>query len=328
METERLQKILAAAGFGSRRSCETVIEAGRVRIDGQVAKLGDQADPYAQRITVDGAPIPRPQSRVYVMLNKPRGVITSTDDPHGRKTVLDLVALPKPKRGDPPRLYPVGRLDWDSEGLLLLTNDGGMTQRLTHPSYEHPRSYSVLVAGEPAADIVERWQRGILLDGRMTRFDTVTITEQARGETWLRVTVHEGRKHLVRRMVAALGFPAIRLVRVSMGPLQLGTLASGKWRYLSEPEVRLLRKEGVASEQPQARAGQRNRRSGTRRSQAGRSETGRSETGRSDRGRPSSRRSPSPKRRDGPSRDRTSDDRAPRSRGGGQGTPGRRRSPR
>ncbi|MCU0520662.1 MAG: rRNA pseudouridine synthase [Anaerolineae bacterium] len=328
MEKERLQKILAAAGFGSRRSCETLIEAGRVRIDEQVAKLGDQADPYAQRITVDGAPIPRPQSRVYVMLNKPRGVITSTDDPHGRKTVLDLVALPRPKRGDPPRLYPVGRLDWDSEGLLLLTNDGGMTQRLTHPSYEHPRSYSVLVAGEPAADVMQRWQRGIMLDGRMTRFDTVTITEQARGETWLRVTVHEGRKHLVRRMVAALGFPAIRLIRVSMGPLQLGTLASGKWRYLSEPEVRLLRREGAATDLPQVRVRQSARPSGPRRLQAGRSEVDRS-----DKARPSSRPSSARRKRDSPSHDapshgRTSDDRAPRSRDGGRGTPGRRRGPR
>lgn len=312
METERLQKILAAAGFGSRRSCEALIEAGRVRVDGQVAKLGDQADPFVQRITVDGAPIPRPEPRVYVMLNKPRGVITSTDDPHGRKTVTDLVALPRPKRGEPPRLYPVGRLDWDSEGLLLMTNDGVLTQRLTHPSYEHPRSYSVLVKGDPSADVVERWKRGITLDGRMTRFDTVAISEQARGETWLRVTVHEGRKHLVRRMVAALGFPAIRLIRVSMGPLQLGTLASGKWRYLSEPEVRLLRKEGLTPEKPQARAARK------RAGQRGRPGASRSEAGRS----------PSRRRNDGTSRHGPSDDRSPRSRSGGRGTPGRRRSPR
>lgn len=253
MDTERLQKILAAAGYGSRRSCEALIEAGRVKVDGQVAKLGDQADPFEQHITVDGMPVPRPQPRVYVMLNKPRGVITSTDDPHGRKTVMDLVALPRPKRGDPPRLYPVGRLDWDSEGMLLLTNDGSLTQRLTHPSYEHPRSYAVLVEGEPTADIIERWKRGITLDGRMTRFDEVTITEQGRGETWLQVTVHEGRKHLVRRMVAALGFPATRLIRIAMGPLQLGTLPSGKWRYLSDSEVNLLRREGLAPDAPRAR---------------------------------------------------------------------------
>jgi 23S rRNA pseudouridine2605 synthase len=249
METERLQKVLAAAGFGSRRSCEVLIEAGRVRVDGRTAKLGDQADPYTQRITVDGAPVPRPRPRVYVMLNKPRGVITTTRDPHGRKTVLDLVALPKPKRGDPPRLYPVGRLDSDSEGLLLLTNDGMLTQRLTHPSYEHPRVYRVLVSGEPDANAIDRWKRGITLDGRMTQFDNVTTEERKRGGAWLQVTVHEGRKHLVRRMVAALGYPADRLIRIAMGPLQLGTLSSGKWRYLSEPEVRLLRKEGVAADQ-------------------------------------------------------------------------------
>ncbi len=206
-----------------------------------------------QRITVDGMPVPRPQPRVCVMLNKPRGMITSTDDPHGRKTVMDLVALPRPKRGDPPRLYPVGRLDWDSEGLLLLTNDGSMTQRLTHPSYEHPRSYAVLVVGEPTADIIERWKRGITLDGRMTRFDEVTITEQGRGETWLQVTVHEGRKHLVRRMVAPW------IPRNAFDPDRNGTVAardvpSGKWRYLSDSEINLLRREGLAPDAPRMRS--------------------------------------------------------------------------
>lgn len=322
MDTERLQKILAVAGYGSRRSCEALIEAGRVKVDGQVAKLGDQADPYAQRITVDGTPVPRPQPRVYVMLNKPRGVITSTDDPHGRKTVMDLVALPRPKRGDPPRLYPVGRLDWDSEGLLLLTNDGGMTQRLTHPSYEHPRSYAVLVEGEPTPDILERWKRGITLDGRMTRFDEVTVTEQARGETWLKVTVHEGRKHLVRRMVAALGFPATRLIRVTMGPLQLGTLPSGKWRYLSDSEISLLRKEGLAPDAPRTRDTYKR---GARR--AGPSDRGRYATG--DRsparggGKGGGRRNPS----GSTSRERRRSDDSSKSPGSGR-APGRRRSPR
>jgi len=273
MEKERLQKILARAGYGSRRGCEEIIEAGRVSVDGRPAKLGDKADPETQRITVDGTPIARPEPYVYVMLNKPRGTVTTTQDPHGRKTVVDLVALPKPKRGDPPRLHPVGRLDYDSEGLLLLTNDGTLTQRLTHPSYEHPRTYRVLVEGEPEAEVIERWQRGITLDGRMTRFDTIVVEEQRRGETWLTVTVHEGRKHLVRRMVAALGHPPKRLIRVSMGPLQLGTLDAGKWRFLSEPEVRLLRKEGLARNAPR-----RGRRPGQR------TPRGKSSAGRRDRG--------------------------------------------
>ena len=250
-----------------------MIEAGRVSVDGRVAKLGDQADPETQRVTVDGTPIPKLEPFVYVMLNKPRGVVTTTQDPHGRKTVTDLVALPKPRRGDPPRLYPVGRLDYDSEGLLVMTNDGVLTQRMTHPSYEHPRTYRVLVEGEPDAAALDRWQRGITLDGRLTRFDSVALEEQRRDEAWLRVTVHEGRKHLVRRMVAALGYPPKRLIRVSMGPLQLGSLDSGKWRYLSESEVGLLRKEGIVdrarrgSSRPAGRRGGGVRRSsGTRQS--------------------------------------------------------------
>ncbi len=275
MENERLQKILARAGYGSRRSCEEMIEAGRVSVNGRTARLGDKADPETQRITVDGAPIPRLEPFVYVMLNKPRGIVTTTQDPHGRKTVVDLVALPKPKRGDPPRLYPVGRLDYDSEGLLLLTNDGVLTQRLTHPSYEHPRTYRVLVEGEPDAAAIERWGRGITLDGRLTRFDSVILEEQGRDEAWLRVTVHEGRKHLVRRMVAALGYPPQRLIRISMGPLQLASLGSGKWRYLSESEVGLLRKEGMTdrtrrgSSRPPGRRSSGSRRGGSPRRGAG-----------------------------------------------------------
>jgi 23S rRNA pseudouridine2605 synthase len=268
MEKERLQKILAQAGYGSRRSCEEIIRAGRVRVDGRTAKLGDQADPETQRITVDETPIARPEPRVYVMFNKPRGVITSTQDPHGRKTVLDFVVLPRPRRGESPRLYPVGRLDYDSEGLLLLTNDGRLTQRLTHPSYEHPRTYRVLVEGEPDAETLERWKRGITLDDRSTRFDAISISEQQRGETWLEITVHEGRKHLVRRMVAALGHPSKRLIRVSMGPLKLGTLASGKWRYLSEPEVRLLQRDGAKGAGAAGRKGE-GRRNGLARKRKG-----------------------------------------------------------
>ena len=287
MENERLQKILAQAGYGSRRGCEEIIEAGRVRVDGRTATLGDQADPETQRITVDGVPIPRPEPRVYVMLNKPRGVITSTQDPHGRKTVIDLVALPKPKRGDPPRLYPVGRLDYDSEGLLLLTNDGSLTQRLTHPRYEHPRTYRVLVEGEPDADTIDRWKRGITLDDRSTRFDSVDIVDQRRGETWLEVTVHEGRKHLVRRMVAALGHPSKRLIRVSMGTLKLGTLASGKWRYLSRPEVQLLQRE-VGADRKDAKTGKRAKSSG-RGGRGGRPASGRPHSGKAGSNRSSSR---------------------------------------
>ncbi len=243
MELERLQKILARAGFGSRRACETMIEQGRVMVDGKLATLGEKADPTTQRITVDGTPIPKPQPFVYIILNKPRGVITTTADPQGRTTVLDLVDVPELRRGHEMRLYPVGRLDADSEGLLLLTNDGPLTQRLTHPRYGHSRTYRVLVDGEPTEATIERWRKGINLDGRRTRFDKVVVEVRQREQTWLLITVHEGRKHLVRRLVAALGHSTKRLIRVSMGPLQLGDLPRRKWRYLSDGELRVLRKE-------------------------------------------------------------------------------------
>jgi pseudouridine synthase len=170
-------------------------------------------------------------------------VISTTSDPQGRQTVVDLVSLPRSRRSEPVRLYPVGRLDAESEGLILLTNDGALTERLTHPRYEHPRIYRVLVEGEPDEATLDRWRRGITLDGRPTRFDKVYVEEQKHGSTWLRITVHEGRKHLVRRVVAALGHPPKRLIRVAMGPLQLGDLPTGKWRYLTSEEVERLRRE-------------------------------------------------------------------------------------
>jgi len=233
---ERLQKILANAGHGSRRACEAMIEAGRVAVDGRIAHLGDKADPATQRITLDGEPIRQPQGHTYVALYKPRGYITTTSDPEGRRTIMDLIPLSQ-------RLYPVGRLDADSEGLVLLTDDGELTERLTHPRYGHARVYRVLVAGEPAAETIERWRRGITLDDRKANFSQVQVERQERGQTWLRVTVHEGRKHLVRRIVAALGHPTQRLIRVEMGTLKLGDLTRGQWRYLSAGEVNALRKE-------------------------------------------------------------------------------------
>ena len=233
---DRLQKILASAGYGSRRACESIIEEGRVTVDGHIAQLGDKADPTTQRITLDGVPIRTPQGHTYIIVYKPRGFITTTDDPKGRRTVMDLIDLPQ-------RLYPVGRLDADSEGLILLTDDGGLTERLTHPRYGHPRTYRVLVSGEPTDETLERWQRGITLDGKRTRFDQLKVEQRVRDQTWLLGTVHEGRKHLVRRLVAALGHPAQRLIRVAMGSLQLGDLAPRRWRYLRDNEVNALRKD-------------------------------------------------------------------------------------
>lgn len=265
MASERIQKLLARAGYGSRRACEEIIEAGRVTVDGQIAHLGDQADPETQRILVDGVPMARPQPHVYIIVHKPRGYVTTTRDPQGRKTVLDLVELPGARKRQPLRLYPVGRLDIDSEGLLLLTNDGDLTQRLTHPRYEHPRIYRVLIEGEPDAEALDRWRRGVTLDGRLSRFDRIVVEERSHGKTWLRVTVHEGRKHLVKRIVAALGYPSQRLVRVTMGPLQLGTLALGKWRHLTQDEVSALRREVKGTPRPQRRGSRGEGRSGDKR---------------------------------------------------------------
>ncbi len=193
---------------------------------------------------MDGKPIPKPQPKLTIMLHKPRGPITTTDDPRGRDTVMDLVDIPAAETGGCPfRLYPVGRLDADSEGLLLLTNDGTLTHRLTHPSFEHDRVYRVRVLGYPEDRTLARWREGIVLDGRRSKFDKVVVISR-RGEfTWLRVTLHEGRKHIVRRIVAAMGHPADRLIRVQMGPLKLGDLPVGQWRYLHEAEIQALQEE-------------------------------------------------------------------------------------
>lgn len=223
-----------------------MIENGRVAVNGRIAKLGDQADPEKQRITLDGVPIRRQEEYVYIMLNKPRGYLSTTDDPHGRRTVLELVDVPQ-------RLYPVGRLDADSQGLLLLTNDGALTQNLTHPRYGHARVYRVMVSGDPTDETLERWRKGITLDGKLTRFDKIQVERRERDTTWLRVTLHEGRKHLVRRITGALGHTALRLIRVQMGPLSLGDLPSGQWRPLIYQEVQLLKQEvGIAEPQEKA----------------------------------------------------------------------------
>lgn len=234
MEKQRLQKILAHGGYGSRRSCEEFIAEGRVAVDGKVATLGDKADPTQQEITLDNRPIRKPPPKhIYVMLHKPRAVISTVSDPHGRRTVRDLIAISG-------RIYPVGRLDVKSEGLILLTNDGQLTQQLTHPKYEHPRVYRVLVSGTPTAQTLDKWRTGIVLSGKRVRCDAIKVEQYRRGRTWLRITVHEGHKHLVRRLVAALGHPTQRLIRVQMGPIRLGNLKPGEWRHLRQREVESL----------------------------------------------------------------------------------------
>jgi 23S rRNA pseudouridine2605 synthase len=228
---ERLQKILAQAGYGSRRACEEFIKAGRVRINGQVAILGQQADRTREAISVDGKLIAAPEKLTYIALYKPRNVISSAEDEVGRTTVRDLI----PALG---RLYPVGRLDWDSEGLVLMTNDGELTNRLTHPRYGHEKEYRVLVARRPDAEQLSTWRRGVVLeDGYRTAAAKVTPEAEAGKGAWLRVTMGEGRKRQIREVAAQLGLPIVRIVRVRIGTLILGRLRAGEWRYLTDREI-------------------------------------------------------------------------------------------
>ena len=231
--TEKLQKIIAARGLASRRRAEEMIAAGRVTVNGKPASLGDRADPETDTILVEGNPLPPLREYVYIMLNKPRGYVTTLSDEKGRKNVTQLVT------GCGCRVYPVGRLDMDSEGLLLLTNDGDFAQKLTHPSKEVDKVYQVRVTGyTPGAQ--ERLARPITLDGYTIAKPGVRLLRVQEDRAMLEVTIHEGRNRQVRRMCAAAGMEVKRLLRVREGKLCLGSLKCGQWRYLTEEEVRTL----------------------------------------------------------------------------------------
>ena len=234
MTQERVQKVLARAGYGSRRSCESLIVEGRVQIDGVRVTLGQKADPASQIVTVDGVRIRIPESHTYLALNKPSGVLSDTEDSRERKTVLDLV----PHKG---HLFAVGRLDLDSEGLILLTDDGDLANRILHPRYEHEREYRVRVMGKPSDETLQSWQRGVLLDGVRTAPAQVRVLRSEPEGTWLQIVMREGKKRQIRRVAASLGHPATALVRVRIGPIRLGNLASGRWRELSQKEIAALR---------------------------------------------------------------------------------------
>ena len=248
---ERLQKVLAHAGVASRRKCEKLILQGRVRVNGQVVtQLGTKVDPAQDTIEVDGQPITL-EKKVYILLHKPRGYLSDTRDFRGRSSALGLV----PNRE---RLYPAGRLDARSEGLLLLTNDGELAHRLTHPCYEHRKEYLALVVGKPTEATLRRMRKGVERDGEILRADAVQRLERLgphtkvhgwkeapRGMVWLRITLHVGKKRHIRRMCAALGYPVRRLIRVRIGPLELKDLRVGKWRYLTQEEVRELKGETI-----------------------------------------------------------------------------------
>jgi 23S rRNA pseudouridine2605 synthase len=226
---------LARAGFGSRRSCEQLIGAGRVEVNGETAVLGRRVDVHEDDVTVDGVPVSVRPDLVYYLLNKPTGVVTTADDPHGRPTVLELVPTE-------PRVFSVGRLDMETEGLLLLTNDGDLAFRLTHPSFSVDKEYLAHVEGRPSAKAVRRLREGIELDDGMTAPARANLVSPG----VLRVTIHEGRNRQVRRMCEAIGHPVVRLVRTRIGPLVDRTLRPGSWRPLSTAEVRSLEQATVA----------------------------------------------------------------------------------
>ena len=238
MPAERLQKILARAGLGSRRQCEELIAQGRVTVNGQVAHLGMKADPARDDIRVDGQRIRAAEPPVYIMVNKPRWVLSTTEPDPRRKhrTLRDLVPVPE-------RVFPVGRLDLESEGLVLLTNDGELAQRLMHPRYGHEKEYRVLVARIPDDKQLKAFRYGIVLpDGYRTRPARVDLLRRQGKGAWLRFILTEGRKRQIREMCRAVGLPVVRLIRTRIGPLRLKDVGVGEWRYLTPAEVRALRK--------------------------------------------------------------------------------------
>ena len=235
MPEERLQKILARAGLGSRRACEELITAGRVTVNGEFAVLGMKADPERDLIELDGQPIQSTQPLIYIALYKPRGVISAAKSPDRRPTVRDLVPVPG-------QIYPVGRLDVDSEGLILMTNDGELANKLTHPRYGHEKEYRVLVARRPDHDQLQVWRRGVVLEDGYRTAPAEVHFESASGKgAWLRLIMREGRKRQIREVGKTIGLPVVKIIRVRIGTLHLGGLKPREWRYLTADEVEELK---------------------------------------------------------------------------------------
>ncbi|MGN6474351.1 MAG: pseudouridine synthase [Mycobacteriales bacterium] len=230
----RLQKVLAAAGIGSRRACEELIAAGRVSVNGRPARLGIRIDPEQDVVVVDGAQIPTATGLTYLALHKPRGMLSAMSDDRGRPCVGDLMAdISAP-------LHHVGRLDADSEGLLLLTNDGPLSHRLTHPSFGVSKTYLAEVEGAAGRGLERALRAGVTLEDGPVKADSAKVVQAAGGRSVVELSLHEGRKHVVRRMLAELDFPVTRLVRTAVGPIRLGDLKPGKRRYLQPQEVQSL----------------------------------------------------------------------------------------
>ncbi|MCX5945047.1 MAG: pseudouridine synthase [Cyanobacteria bacterium] len=237
MGEERLQKVLAAAGLGSRRQVEAWLRAGRIAVNGQVAQLGGRADPERDLISLDDEPVAAACAPLVLLLNKPAGVVCSCSDPEGRSTVLDLLP-PELAKGQ--GLHPVGRLDQESRGALLLTNQGALTLRLTHPRYGHRKTYRVRVAGEPPDEVLEQWRRGVPLDGEASAPVPLRLLSQGpwagRPSSLLELVMREGRNRQIRRTAVALGHPVLDLERIAIGPLRLGPLPEGRWRRVERQE--------------------------------------------------------------------------------------------
>ncbi len=234
---ERLQKVLAAAGIGSRRQCEELIRTGRVEVDRRVVtELGVRVDPERQEIRLDGQVV-RQAPRLYFAVHKPDGVVCTHRDPAGRPRVVDLV----PVSGDQ-RLFPVGRLDLHSEGLILLTNDGELANRLAHPRYEVEKTYRAVVAGSLPEEVIQRLLRGVHLAEGVARASRIVVKKRLAHSTILEITLREGKNREIRRIFARMGHKVLRLLRISVGPVRLGKLRPGQWRKLTPEEVAALRK--------------------------------------------------------------------------------------
>ena len=238
----RLQKILSEMGVASRRQAEEMIREGRVTVNGRVAQIGEKADPSRDHIKVDGRRVRLSTSRVYLLVNKPKNVVTTVDDPEGRPTVMDLV------KSGYPRLFPVGRLDYDAEGFLLLTNDGGLAYRLSHPSFQVPRTYRVKVKGKPTLEEIQKLSRGVSLTDGPTAPCRIVPLRETDENSWLEMTLHEGRNHQVKRMWEKMGYSVLKLARVRFGGLSLGKLKPGEYRPLRPAEVEKL--ENLVQERP------------------------------------------------------------------------------
>jgi 23S rRNA pseudouridine2605 synthase len=233
----RLQKLIAGTGLASRRKAEALIAAGRVMVNGKtVTELGTKVDPERDHVKVDGKHLSAAQPFVYLMLNKPKNVVSTLDDPGGRTTVKDYL------RGVSVRVFPVGRLDFDSEGLMLLTNNGELAQAMLHPRYHVPKTYVIKVKGVLTDDDIRSLEQGVRLEDGVTGPAQVRKVRKVEANSWLEITIREGRKHQVKRMLESVGHPVIKLLRTRMGSLGLGDLPSGEFRFLTDREANALRR--------------------------------------------------------------------------------------